>query len=229
MPLSVSRIPSFGAAAAPMGSIEVGIVHTRVRLYPPRQGCAGTPELASHVRFFVRRYLFAAVLLALAGCGQERAGDDTRWVEYRDDARGFSVRYPPDWHRADERLTPRLADPTEVLSVGTFPLRPGGERCSHMPVRALEDFEPTDAFLSIQERAEPGRGEFQPRPVFRAPTDLRTGRFCVPDPQRADEWLFFSDNGRGFYAIVALGTDASPQTRSDLVEVLNSLEFEPRA
>jgi hypothetical protein len=178
----------------------------------------------------VRRFWFAAaVLLALAGCGEEGVTDASGWVAYRDVERGFAVRYPADWHRAQERLTPKLSDPIEVLSLGTFPLRPGGERCSHMPVRALEDFGPRDAFVSIQERAKPGPGEFEPRPAFRAPTDLRTGRFCVPDLERADDWLFFSDNGRGFYAIVALGTEASPQTRRDLVDVLNSLQFAPRA
>jgi hypothetical protein len=175
----------------------------------------------------VRRFLLSAVLLALAGCGEEGASDEARWTSYRDPELGFAVRYPADWHRAEERLTPNLGDPTELLSLGTFPLRPGGDRCSHMPVRALEDFEPTDAFLSVQERAEPAKGEFQARPVFEAPTDRRTGRFCVPDPQRADDWLLFSDNGRGFYAIVALGTEASPATRRELVEVLNSLQIAP--
>ena len=171
----------------------------------------------------------AAVLLALAGCGEEGATEAPSWVAYRDPDRGLAVRYPADWHRAQERLTPNLSDPTEVLSLGTFALRAGGERCSHMPVRALEDFGPSDAFISILERAKPSGGEFRPRPVFQAPTDLRTGRFCVPDPERADDWLFFRDNGRGFYAIVALGTEASPETRRELVDVLNSLQFAPRS
>jgi hypothetical protein len=176
----------------------------------------------------VRRFVVAAVLLALAACGEEGASEEAGWTSYRDPELGFAVRYPSDWHRAEERLTPNLGDPTEILSLGTFRLRAGGDRCAHMPVRALEDFGPTDAFISIQERAKPGKGEFQPRPVFRAPTDRRTGRFCVPDPDRADDWLFFTDNGRGFYAIVALGTEASPETRGQLEEVLNSLQIAPR-
>jgi hypothetical protein len=177
----------------------------------------------------VRRFVVATIAVVLAGCGEQEASNEARWVEYRDLNAGLAVRYPEDWHRADARLTPNLHDPREVLSLGTFPLRAGGDRCSHMPVRALEDFGPTDAFISIQERANPGENEFRPRPVFRAPDELRTGRFCVPDPHRADDWLFFSDNGRGFYAIVALGTHASAQTRRELAEVLNSLRFEPRA
>lgn len=176
----------------------------------------------------MRRFAVAVALFALAGCGEERAGEEARWVAYRDRELGLAVRYPQEWHRASERLTPHLADPKEVLSLGTFPLRPGGDRCSHMPVRALEDFGPEDAFVSIQERANPREREFLPRRVFRAPDDLHTGRFCVPDEHRADEWLFFSDKGRGFYAIVALGTQASPETRDELVHVLNSLEFSAR-
>jgi hypothetical protein len=177
----------------------------------------------------VRRSLVATLVFALAGCGQEGAQKGADWVTYRDQELGLAVRYPSDWHRAGERLTPQLRDPTEVLSLGTFPLRVGGDRCSHMPVRALEDFGPTDAFISLQEREHPVAGEFVPRRVFRAPDDTRTGRFCVPDAQRADDWLFFGDSGRGFYAIVALGTEASPTTRRELVEILNCLEFEPRA
>ena len=176
------------------------------------------------------RYVAAlSVLLAFAGCGgQEGAAEEARWVTFHDRERGFTVRYPAAWQRAEEQLTPTLADPRELLSVGTLTLRPGGDRCSHMPVRALEDFGPTDAFVSIQERVRPGSGEFTPRGAFRAPTASRTGRFCVPDAERLDDWLFFSDAGRGFYAIVALGMGASPATKCELVEVLNSLEFEQR-
>jgi hypothetical protein len=175
----------------------------------------------------VRRFLVAAILLAFAACGEQGASEEADWTSYRDPELGFAVRYPADWHRAEGRLTPTLHDPTELLSLGTFQLRPGGDRCAHMPVRALEDFGPTDAFISIQERASPTKGEFQPRTVFQAPTGRNTGGFCVPDPQRLDDWLFFSDNGRGFYAIVALGTEASAETRHELVEVLNSLQIAP--
>lgn len=167
------------------------------------------------------------VLLMLAACGEEGASEGTRWLTYRDADLGFSVRYPADWHRAEERLTPSLSDPKEILSLGTYRLRAGGSRCSHMPVNALEDFGPGDAFFSVQERAEPGSGEFVPRQRFSAPDDRHTGRFCVPDPERLDEWLFVRDEGRGFYAIVALGTDASAETRADLVRVMNSLELTP--
>lgn len=177
----------------------------------------------------MRRVFLIPVVLALTACGGEQgASSGAEWTTYRNADLGFSVRYPADWHRAEARLTPNLGDPTEILSLGTYPLRVGGDRCSHMPVRALEDFRPVDAFVSIQERADPAPGELVPRRSFKAPDDRSSGRFCVPDRDRLDEWLVFGDSGRGFYAIVALGDEASPETRAQLVQVLNSLEVERR-
>lgn len=200
----------------------------RGRVYIPRDRDARDSWSGFARITLVRRFIVAAVLLALAGCGEEGTADEARWVAHHDPELGLAVRYPADWHRAEERLTPQLGDPTEILSLGTFPLHVGSPRCGNYPVRALDGFGNADAFISIQEREHPIAGEFVPRSVFRAPTDTRTGRFCVPDPERADDWLFFSDNGRGFYAIVALGTEASARTRRELVEVLNSLQFAPR-
>jgi len=51
------------------------------------------------------------------------------WVEFVDEEHGFRVTHPPDWFRAEVNLTPNLASPQEVLSIGTFPLEPGGPGC----------------------------------------------------------------------------------------------------
>jgi hypothetical protein len=77
------------------------------------------------------------------------------WIVHCDPERGFSVRYPKEWYLADERLTPNLGDPREILSVGTYRLRVGGERCAHFPVYALEDLGSDDAFISVFERSPP--------------------------------------------------------------------------
>jgi hypothetical protein len=176
----------------------------------------------------VRRFIVAAVLLALAGCGEEGAGERTDWVAYRDEELGLAVRYPSDWHRAEERLTPNLGDPVEILSLGTHPLESGSPRCNQFPVRAVEAMGPADVFVSVQERRRPVPGELSPRPQpFKLPT-APGNMFCVPDPRRNDAWLSFGDGGRGFYMIIAVAQKASPETRRDLVEVLNSLQFEPR-
>jgi hypothetical protein len=190
--------------------------------------------------------LAGAAVLALASCGGRdpdsspasgEAGEQqatstgserARWVTYRDESSGLEVRYPRDWYRSEERLTPLLADPKEILSLGTYPLRQGGERCVHYPVYALEDLGPEDAFISVQERAPPfPAAGYPPRPSrFELPTRAGTGGFCVPSEQRLDEWRSFSDNGRAFYLLIALGEAASEETRKELLAVLNSLGFD---
>jgi len=44
--------------------------------------------------------------------------------------------------------------------------------------------------------------------------------------ERLDEWLSFSDAGRAFILLVALGDSASEETRTELLTILNSLNFE---
>jgi hypothetical protein len=175
----------------------------------------------------VRRFLAATAVFVLVGCGAEGAAEAPSWVAYRDRDHGFAVRYPAHWHRAEQRLTPSLVDPLEILSLGTYPLEPGSTRCNHFPVRAVEDMGPMDVFVSLQERRNPAPGELEPRPrPFRLPT-APGYMFCVPDPNRLDAWIIFGDGGRGFYMIIAVGKDAPPQTRRDLLDVLESLEFDP--
>jgi hypothetical protein len=149
------------------------------------------------------------------------------WTTYRDKERRLEVSYPNDWYRSEEPLTPYLGDPKEILSLGTYPLRPGGDRCAHHPVNALQDLGRDDAFVSVLERAPPYPAiGYPPRPSrFELPTDTRTHRFCVLSDGRLDEWLPFSDDGRAFYLLVALGQDASEETKTDLLAILNSLRF----
>ncbi|MBA3366918.1 MAG: hypothetical protein H0U03_14245 [Actinobacteria bacterium] len=187
----------------------------------------------------------AQVLLAglLTGCGAsesngspDRAGARQQgtlpqplpeWRNHQSEEHRFSVRYPSRWQLSRERLTPTLGDPLEILALGTYPLRPGGERCANWPVKALEDLGPADAFVAVLERAKPyPQSGYPPRPPsFGLPIDDQTGRFCVPDARRLDTWMSFSDEGRAFYLLVAMGKSASPQTRAELERVLNSLSF----
>jgi hypothetical protein len=190
--------------------------------------------------------LATAALLTLASCGGQRsstpatgeAGEQptTRttnseregWATHRDKIRGLGVSYPSDWYRSEKRLTLNLQDPEEILSLGTYPLRPGGGRCAHHPVNALEDLGPADAFVSVLERAAPFPATNYPaRPSsFELPTDTGTNRFCVPSNGRLDEWVSFGDKGRAFYLLVALGEAASEETKTELLTVLNSLSFD---
>ncbi|MBA2462372.1 MAG: hypothetical protein H0V45_11500, partial [Actinobacteria bacterium] len=85
-----------------------------------------------------------ALLAVLAGCGDEQSSQDAvptpaERIAWRDEDGGLTVRYPETWRRSATPLTPHLGDPVEVLALGTYSLRPGGDRCAHQPVNAVDD------------------------------------------------------------------------------------------
>lgn len=182
--------------------------------------------------------LLAGAAVAAAGCSDDD-GDDVvspqqaptaGWTTYRDTAHGLQVQFPSDWRRARRSLTPNLADPRELLSVGTGPL-PQSTRgaCAHRPVGALEALGPRDAFVSVQERRT-GGGDYPPRPRrFSLNRSERAERLsCVGEHEagRLDTWWIpFGDSGRRFYALVAIGADAPAARRADTRRVLDSLRF----
>jgi hypothetical protein len=142
-----------------------------------------------------RLFLVSLVAAALVGCGAEQTGQvpvpaDTAthppaWTTYYDEDGRFSIRYPAAWERSAQSLTPILSDPREIVSVGTYHMRPGGELCEHLPANALEDLGPEDAFLSIQERAQPHLDLYSPRPpqfTLGQPTEGFEGVDCVREP-----------------------------------------------
>jgi hypothetical protein len=139
---------------------------------------------------------------------------------------------PEGWQVAETPLTPNLADPSELLAVGTFHLRPGGDNCAHMPQAAMEDMGPEDALVSLQERSAPDES-FAPRPASFGPvlTGISFGDAfeCTEASQRGDigvlVWLSFQDRGRGFYLLVAMGTNVSDETRRQIVAFLDNLRF----
>lgn len=147
---------------------------------------------------------------------------------------GFTVTVPDGWVVAHENLTPWLLSPSEILSLGTFPLRvshdPGqGLRLFDAPVapQALAEMTADDVFLSIQGGDE-GVG-FGPRPERFAPgpcEEAVTGCEPLPDIPFRAWWIPFRDSGRGFYLFVAVGNDATPELREQVWEVANSLVFE---
>ena len=150
------------------------------------------------------------------------------WTRYKSREAAYVVEYPSTWYRAEDRLTPELLDPLEVLAVGTYPLRSGGDRCQHHPVNALEDLGPSDAFIALYERADPSPGDYPKRPqrLSGLLEDLpRSGRFCVPDPERLDTWVPFSDGDRAFYLLVAIGKTAPDETRAQVTKILDSFRL----
>jgi hypothetical protein len=161
--------------------------------------------------------------------GEPSNVSSTSWIRYANEEAGYIAKYPSRWYRAEERLTPELLDPVEVLAIGTYPLRPGGGRCQHHPVNALVDFGPRDAFIALYERAAPFSASGYPKRPKRLSFLLEdvsnSGRFCVPDPERLDTWVSFRDGDRAFYLLVAIGKSASAETRAQLNTILDSLRL----
>jgi hypothetical protein len=182
--------------------------------------------------------LLAASVLLACGSGSaeemlapaEMTTQPPALTTYDDQEGRFNIRYPAAWERSIQSLTPGLTDPREIVSVGSYHMRPGGELCPHLPVNALEDLGPGDAFLTVQERAQPHLADYPPRPIrfdLGEPTEGFDGELCVREPGDLDQWwLPFRDGSRAFYALVALGTSASKETRQQVTQTLNSFHID---
>jgi hypothetical protein len=144
---------------------------------------------------------------------------------------GLTVALPSGWRVAHSNLTPNLADPRERLSVATFPLHARQGRCAQFPA-ALSDVGPRDALVTLQEQSgRITRTLFPQRP---ARFDLDTGTAlteataCSPTTPSAKRWMSFSDHGRNFYALVAIGPQATAATRAAAFRILDGLRVAAR-
>jgi hypothetical protein len=163
---------------------------------------------------------------------------------YRDDQDGLSVVVPPGWQVAVEPLNTWVSDPHEILSMGTYALRPGGQAVTdfQLPSHAIDDLGPNDLLIWLNESGSGPRG-FPPRPDRFAPsrscdnwTELcaePTGTAVRAGDERAPDirgwWLGFHDAGRGFYVFVGMGAQAyaDPMRAKTPWEILDSLSFDP--
>jgi hypothetical protein len=159
-------------------------------------------------------------------------------ITFHDEQRGYTVTYPDDWVVARENLTPWLSSPSEILSLGTFPLRVSrdpedGLRIWDAPVApaALADMTAADAFVSLQE--DPGGFDRvdEPRPESFGPRGCQDSILgCGPrDVPFQGWWIPFEDEGRGFYLSVVIGDDVTAELRQAAWDVADSLSFEPRS
>lgn len=110
-------------------------------------------SLASLTPGFVGRRVRMMLPVALATPLVGSCGEGS--VQIVDPARGFEVEYPEGWFLASESVTPHAGVGPDLFAVGTFVLRPDESRCAHMPVGALDDLGPTDAFVAVKERIGP--------------------------------------------------------------------------
>jgi hypothetical protein len=173
-----------------------------------------------------------AAILTLSACGSLPSPSPTP-AEVSVPKRGLKTELPAGWHRAESSLTPRLSDPREVLSVGTFQLRYRRTRCAGVPGSALADLGPTDALVTIQERGKAARpamwAGFPQRPPHFGPHlgNSFEGAQCVPTGRFTDHWIAFTDGDRHFHVLVAFGPDASEVTRGQAWHILDSLQIDP--
>jgi hypothetical protein len=161
---------------------------------------------------------------------------------YRDDRHGLSVDVPSGWQVAAEPLNTWVSSPGEVLSMGTYALRPGGHALTdfQLPSRALEDLGPDDILIWVTEAGD--AGGFAERPARFGRSQPCGGddwsRLC-PEPSGRTLpltiagvhawWLGFADAGRGFYVFVGMGAQAyaDPSRAQTPWNVLDSLSFDP--
>jgi hypothetical protein len=184
--------------------------------------------------------LLIATAISCLACGQRGAHEEVAvapatsqeatWTTYRDEENRFSVRYPAAWTRATVRLTPILADPREILSIGTSELPPGGESCAQFPVNALDAVGATDALLTLQESGHPDLAGFPPLPddLEHLEPDTRFwGAGCLQNPNRlVTWWIRFRERDRAFYGLVAIGNSATEETRGQVFQALSSFQVE---
>jgi hypothetical protein len=171
--------------------------------------------------------LLVCLAIAAAGCspgGADRSAGSDRQVS----SHGLTVDLPDGWRLADRNLNPVLAEPSEVLAVTSFPAAPGtGWACFDAPApgRALQQLGATGVLLELEEYHGLEIGGFATRPAsFRraATRPACHGRFN-------SWWIPFAENGRYFYALLAIGTEAPAADVERAWHTFDSLRVGPGA
>jgi hypothetical protein len=175
------------------------------------------------------RRLWLLLLLPLAACGEARDAPSSAepWVTYEDTARAYRISYPASWQRAGKPLTPRLMDPHEILTLGTHRLRPGGERCNHVPENAMRDLRRGDVLLTLQERRGSGGFGDRPRPFRLSPSRPSPPQDCAGRTDISESQDGFRDAGRGLHVFTTFGPEAEAARRTEVERVVESLVLEP--
>ena len=183
-----------------------------------------------------------AVLTAMTACGgagpsQRDRSPDGAWTSHESDR--WRLKLPANWQLADRPLTPRLMEPREVLSVGTFPLRYRPTDCEAWAGSAQQDLPRDGAFVTVLERGYGWpAGAFPRRPAtltYEAEeTPSPSGCPATDDPQGPrtvglDQDVRFSDAGRNFHLLVTFGPDASLALRHQAYRIIDTLRFDPQA
>ena len=158
------------------------------------------------------------------------SADDIRFTNQE---HGFEITYPADWHRADEILAPALTSPpqqiAEVLSLGTYPLRPGGARCPHVPLNALLDQGSDDVLISIiRGTSEPGDAwpsSFDESSFLAAADASSDAETCSGRSDLSYHFGVFALDGRQVQVFVSLGDSVDAATRGEAWAILDSFRW----
>jgi hypothetical protein len=165
-----------------------------------------------------------------SGVARATAAEDTRAV-----GTTVEVAVPDGWMRATTNILPTLADPRLVFAAATYPLAVTDHGCAQIPVNALEQLAPGDAFVWITQRSGPASAydSFAPRPDPIVPTsgedalpgDLPT---CLDRPLRGTaRTLRIATNGQAVYVNWAMGSEISAERLAQLATILGSFRVEP--
>ena len=141
------------------------------------------------------------------------------------------MRIPSGWHRAEQAVT-SLTDPVETLVVATYRPRAGSERCGPL---SFEGFDANEALVVVLERGLDPHAEwsdFPRRPAHFAYEPGQTSEFadCLQTTAGIplkNHWFRFTDAGRHFHVLVAIGADAPASAEADAYGLLDSLQFDP--
>lgn len=139
----------------------------------------------------------------------------------------WAIEQPPTWDRAGSELMPNLG--WASLTLATVPLRAGGERCAHLPERALRDLGDDDALVSVFFAGE-AHPEDSPWPAAGFDGgELPRGRThgaleCSERSDLAVHWGRRQHGGQALWLLVVFGPEASEGVRADAWRTLSSLE-----
>jgi len=152
------------------------------------------------------------------------AGDGRRTI-----SSNIEVSLPDGWKRSPTNILPSLMDPQLVFAAATYPLAATDHNCAQIPVNALEQLGPSDAFVWITQRSGPVQPEdgFAARPATITSTsgddalqgDLPT---CLDHPLRGTaRTLRMVTNGQALYVNWATGTEISDTRLAELSSILD--------
>ncbi len=155
---------------------------------------------------------------------------------HENDEHGLTVTIPEGWRTSAGTLAPALAPGIqplyEVLSIGTFDMRPGGEHCDYLPETAMRDMEPTDVLVSIQfndaARAQPWPDVFGPDSwLSQGPDDAVAD--CTDREDLDYRVAVFIQGTQGIVIQATFGGAVTEQTVSETYALINSIIVDPGA